>query len=257
MGAFPALIMSWLGQVPTSFGAGWLVSQGKPAAFALILLMSLAISLDMANRAGLGGGKFYGLSALMAVLLTVVSFTPWMVALKKDPKSGGAKAFPISGLLFALVTLAFSIGFNMGDKMGGLQGGLITLMYVFIVGSIGYNGAQAKVNPSAKGQTLYMLMLFLLLAMFDVSGALRGGGTKEANKNLGGASAQELNSLRNSLEEASKQAKINKEAANLLRTEASKNPELVTQVGAANVKAAASAKKAQEALEALKTAQGN
>jgi hypothetical protein len=174
MSALPDLLMSWLAAVPTSFGAGWLLSQGKPASVALIFLLSLMISMDIANRAGLEKGMFYGLAGLMAAILTVVSYTPWMVALKKDPKSAGAKALPISGLLFAVVTLAFAIGFGfMKQKEGGLQGGLITLMYVFVSGSMGYSGAQAKTNPSAKGNTIYMLGLLVLLTMFDVSGALR------------------------------------------------------------------------------------
>lgn len=174
MSALPALLMSWLAAVPTSFGAGWLLSQGKPASVALIFLLSLAISMDIANRAGLEKGMFYGLAGLMAAILTVVSYTPWMVALKKDPKSAGAKALPISGLLFAVVTLAFAIGFGfVKQKEGGLQGGLITLMYVFVSGSMGYSGAQAKTNPSAKGNTIYMLGLLVLLTMFDVSGALQ------------------------------------------------------------------------------------
>jgi len=174
MSSLPALFMSWLAAVPTSFGAGWLLSQGKPASVALIFLLSLGISMDIANRAGLEKGMFYGLAGLMAAILTVVSYTPWMVALKKDPKSAGAKALPISGLLFAVVTLAFSVGFGfMKQKEGGLQGGLITLMYVFVSGSMGYSGAQAKTNPSAKGNTIYMLGLLVLLTMFDVSGALR------------------------------------------------------------------------------------
>jgi hypothetical protein len=174
MSALPALLMSWLAAVPTSFGAGWLLSQGKPASVALIFLLSLAISMDIANRAGLEKGMFYGLAGLMAAILTVVSYTPWIVALKKDPKSAGAKALPISGLLFAVVTLAFAVGFAYKQqKEGGLQGGLITLMYVFVAGSMGYSGAQAKTNPSAKGNTIYMLGLLVLLTMFDISGALR------------------------------------------------------------------------------------
>ena len=178
MGAFPALALSWMTQVPTSFGAGWLMSQGKPAAFALLFLLSLAISMDMANRSNLEGGMFYGLSALLAAVLTVASYTPWMIALKKDPKSGGSKALPLSGLLFAVVTLIGSLAMasrgSGSDKFSaGLQGGLITLMYVFIAGSMGYNGAQAKTNPSAKGQTIYMLALLVLLSIFDVAGSLR------------------------------------------------------------------------------------
>lgn len=181
MGALPALLMSWLAAVPTSFGAGWLLSQGKPASVALIFLLSLMISMDIANRAGLEKGMFYGLAGLMAAILTVVSYTPWMVALKKDPKSGGSKALPLSGLLFAVVTLAFAIGFGfMKQKEGGLQGGLITLMYVFVSGSMGYSGAQAKTNPSAKGNTIYMLGLLVLLTMFDVSGALRPSASSAA-----------------------------------------------------------------------------
>ena len=186
MGAFPALALSWMTQVPTSFGAGWLMSQGKPAAFALLFLLSLAISMDMANRSNLSGGMFYGLSGLLASVLTVASYTPWMIALKKDPKSGGSKALPLSGLLFAVVTLIGSLalasqGSGLDKFSAGLQGGLITLMYVFIAGSMGYNGAQAKTNPSAKGQTIYMLALLVLLTIFDVAGSLRE--TKVANGN--------------------------------------------------------------------------
>jgi hypothetical protein len=148
------------------------------------------ISMDIANRAGLEKGMFYGLAGLMAAILTVVSYTPWMVALKKDPKSAGAKALPISGLLFAVVTLIGSLAMasqgSGSDKFSaGLQGGLITLMYVFIAGSMGYNGAQAKTNPSAKGQTIYMLALLVLLSIFDVAGSLRE--TKVATEELAAA----------------------------------------------------------------------
>ena len=189
MGAFPALALSWMTQVPTSFGAGWLMSQGKPTAMILIFLLSLAISLDLGNRAGISSNSmFYGLGAGLATFLTVASYTPWMVALKKDKKSGGAKALPLAGLLFAVVTLLGSVAFaQFGDKKwsASLQGALITLMYVFIAGSMGYNGAQAKTNPSAKGQTIYMLALLILLTLFDVTGSLRDD-TKASNGNGNG-----------------------------------------------------------------------
>jgi hypothetical protein len=185
MGLGP-LILSWLAAVPGSVASGALlgapVSAGsKAGAFIFMFLTSIFISMDIGGRAGAPGWKI----GLLAVFLTVAAYTPWAATINiKDPKNKSrAAALPLSGLLYAAVLMIASGVMYGGEvsKMAGLQGAVITLMYVFISSSLGYQAVRAKKDPVARGQTIYMAGLLLLITLFDVLGAKNADATSVAS----------------------------------------------------------------------------
>jgi len=192
MGLGP-LLLSWLGAVPGSIASGALlgapVSAGsKAGAFIFMFLTSIFISMDIGSRAGTKGWAI----GLLAVVLTVAAYAPWAASISKDPKNKArAAALPISGILYAVVLMAASLAMYGGEvsRSAGLQGAVITLMYVFISTSLGYQAVRAKKDPVARAQSIYMAGLLLLITLFDVLGAKNAGdavptpGSAEANAN--------------------------------------------------------------------------
>jgi hypothetical protein len=173
------LLLSWLGAVPGSIASGALlgapVSAGsKAGAFIFLFLTSIFISMDIGSRAGTKGWAI----GLLAVVLTVVAYAPWYASISKDPKNKArAAALPISGILYAVVLMAASLAMYGGEvsRSAGLQGAVITLMYVFISSSLGYQAVRAKSDPVARAQSIYMAGLLLLITLFDVLGAKNAG----------------------------------------------------------------------------------
>ena len=178
MGLGP-LILSWLAAVPGSVASGTLLgaplSKGsKAGAFIFMFLTSIFIAGDICGRAG----KDWKWMAPLAIALTLVAYVPWAASINKDPKNKSrAAALPLSGLLYAVVLMGASLAMYGGEvsKMAGLQGAVITLMYVFISASLGYQAVRAKKDPVARGQSIYMAGLLLLITMFDVLGAKNSG----------------------------------------------------------------------------------
>lgn len=174
------LFGSWVCAVPFSVASGALlgapVSKGSKAGAAImIFISSVLVSYDLCSRAGKGMGYV----APMAILMFLSVYLPWVLAINKDPKNKGrAAALPISGLLYALIAILFSaVMYGSGEvsRSAGLQGAVITLMYVFISTSLGYQSVRAKKDPVAKAQSIYMAGLLVLLTMFDVLGAKNSG----------------------------------------------------------------------------------
>lgn len=170
------LFGSWVCAVPFSVASGALlgapVSKGSKAGAAImIFISSVLVSYDLCSRAGKGMGYV----APMAILMFLSVYLPWVLTINKDPKNKGrAAALPISGLLYALIAILFSaVMYGSGEvsRSAGLQGAVITLMYVFISTSLGYQSVRAKKDPVAKAQSIYMAGLLVLLTMFDVLGA--------------------------------------------------------------------------------------
>ena len=153
MGLGP-LILSWLAAVPGSVASGTLLgaplSKGsKAGAFIFMFLTSIFIAGDICGRAG----KDWKWMAPLAIALTLVAYVPWAASINKDPKNKSrAAALPLSGLLYAVVLMGASLAMYGGEvsKMAGLQGAVITLMYVFISASLGYQAVRAKKDPVAR-----------------------------------------------------------------------------------------------------------
>ena len=195
------LFGSWVCAVPFSLASGALlgapVSKGSKAGSAImIFISSVLVSYDLCSRAGKGMGYV----APMAILMFLSVYLPWVLTINKDPKNKGrAAALPISGLLYALIAILFSaVMYGSGEvsRSAGLQGAVITLMYVFISTSLGYQSVRAKNDPVAKAQSIYMAGLLVLLTMFDVLGAANAagketvpGGTMNALKGYNRAAA--------------------------------------------------------------------
>ena len=185
MGLGP-LILSWLAAVPGSVASGTLLgaplSKGsKAGAFIFMFLTSIFIAGDICGRAG----KDWKWMAPLAIALTLVAYVPWAASINKDPKNKSrAAALPLSGLLYAVVLMGASLAMYGGEvsKMAGLQGAGITLRYVFISASLGYQAVRAKKDPVARGQSIYMAGLLLLITMFDVLGASEVARKERANE---------------------------------------------------------------------------
>jgi len=171
------LIASWLFAVPGSVASGALLgtkvtTASKAGAFIAIFLTSLMISFDICSRAGCTWRTYLPLAAV----LSLVAYIPWVLTVKKsEADKTRAAALPFAGLLYSIVllgTTAFIYG-SAGtvSRSAGLQGAVITLMYIFISNSLGYQAVRTKGNPAGKAQTIYMASLLALLTMFDILGA--------------------------------------------------------------------------------------
>ena len=188
--SLPPWIGSWICSVPFSVASGALlgapVSKGTKAGSAfMIFIASILVAYDLCSRAGKPLPWVIGMG--IAMFLSV--YLPWILTINKDPKNKGrTAALPASGLLFALIALVFSaIMYGSGDvsRSAGLQGAVITLMYVFVSSSLGYQSVRAKKDPVARAQSIYMAGLLVLLTMFDVLGASAEGAAAELQvKNL-------------------------------------------------------------------------
>ena len=172
------VILSWLAAVPGSIASGSLlgapVSKGtKAGSFIFIFLTSLFVSMDLASRAG---AKIPYVAA-MTVMLSLAAYLPWVLTIDKPAKNTSrAAALSISGVLYSVIMLAFAGIMGTDSLSTKLQGGVITLMYVLISTSLGYQSVRAKKDPVARAQTIYMTGLLVLITMFDLLGAARATG---------------------------------------------------------------------------------
>jgi hypothetical protein len=126
--------------------------------------------MDLAGRAG----KKMSYIAAMTVLLSLAAYLPWVMTIDKPAKNTSrAAALSISGVLYSVIMLAFAGIMGTDSLSTNLQGGVITLMYVMISTSLGYQSVRAKKDPVARAQTIYMTGLLVLITMFDLLGAAR------------------------------------------------------------------------------------
>jgi len=110
----------------------------------------------------------------MAVLMFLGIYVPWVLTVDKKPEDKTrTMALPLSGLFASVIVLGVAAAAGGGDitRSASLQGAVITLMYMFVSSSLGYQAVRAKKEPGAKAQSIYMAGLLVLLLMFDVLGA--------------------------------------------------------------------------------------
>ena len=163
------MVKAWALQVPTSFGAGWLLAtKNIPGSAFAVFVTCLVISIDILSRRKVFS---WGASLGLASVLTLAVILPYAAAArtKKD------FLFPGGLGLAALICLASSSFGELADKItrnDSIRATLITLMYVMISGSIGWHGAKAKKEPLHKGWAVYSTMLLVLLTFFDASSQL-------------------------------------------------------------------------------------
>jgi hypothetical protein len=132
----------------------------------MMFILSFLISFDICSRGG-RDWKWYG---PMTLVLFLGIYVPWVATVDKNP----TLVLPLSGLFASIIVLGASLSPTADSGVTwsqGLQGGVITLMYMFVSTALGYQAVRAKKDPAAKGQSIYMAGLLVLLLMFDVLGA--------------------------------------------------------------------------------------
>jgi len=150
----------------------------------------MLISVDICSR----GNVDFKWGVVMTLVMSFGIYLPWVLTndkKKKDKTRGMGLA--LSGLFASLIVLvasAFPQARTIVTKVNGvpnvetvskitpgesLQGGVITLMYMFVSTSLGYQAVRAKKDPVAKAQSIYMTGLLVLLLMFDILGAHNAG----------------------------------------------------------------------------------
>ena len=172
----PRLAASLFAAIPFSIASGTLlgapVSKGtKSGAAIMIFIASLLISVDICSRAG----KDYKYFIPMTILMFLGIYVPWVLTIDKKPDDKTrTMALPLSGLFASLIVLGVAAAAGGGalTKSESLQGAVITLMYMFVSTSLGYQAVRAKKEPGAKAQSIYMAGLLVLLLMFDILGGV-------------------------------------------------------------------------------------
>jgi hypothetical protein len=109
-------------------------------------------------------------------MFTATVVAPWAVSLKKSEKFQEV-ALPGGLGLASLVALVAAVALK---RMEGVRGTLITLMYVLLAGSIGWNLSKAQASGDKKaastvdaavhkGWGMYSVILLFLVTLFDLS----------------------------------------------------------------------------------------